>query len=299
MAQATPTSPPHSLATLQVTITFTPEQSFRIFEIALKKAEEERAAASAKANLELECIRRESDARIAATRLAATAAGPKQKTKTPTAQDSNTVLEIPPEISRLLLRFGGLPQEELVKIFHNRFNPINLYRLSYKQHIGKGIRKEDRLREPRKTSGSYENSGNLVHEVWSQSFLNYTSIFIAIFGNIAPGLDASMFRFYSAILQLSKVYKWKEGLLPLAIEVHSHILAKQPTDPKNWVIPPELEERCCTPKNRIGMRTVKVSRFRPNTLNRPKDTASEGKGEVKQTRKGSDVASWKREASSK
>lgn len=114
-------------------------------------------------------------------------------TKAPTAEDSDTVFEIPPEISRLLLRSGGLPQEDLVKIFHNRFNPINLYRLSYKQLIGKGIRKEDRLREPRKTSGSYEDFGNSVHEVWSQSFLNYTSIFIAIFGNTAPGLEASPF----------------------------------------------------------------------------------------------------------
>lgn len=75
MAQATPTSPPHLLATLQVTITFTQEQSVRIFEIALEKAGEERAAASANAKLELECIRRESDARFAATRLVATVAG--------------------------------------------------------------------------------------------------------------------------------------------------------------------------------------------------------------------------------
>lgn len=102
MAQVTPTSPPHLLATLQVTTTFTPEQSVRIFEIALKKAEEERAAASAKAKLEFECIRRESDARITATGLAvtvdpaATVAGPKQKTRAPTAEDSDTLLEISP-----------------------------------------------------------------------------------------------------------------------------------------------------------------------------------------------------------
>lgn len=83
------------------------------------------AAVSAKAKLGLECIR-ESDAHIAATGLAATAAAPKQRTRAPTAEDSDTILGIPPEISRLRLRFGGLPQEELVKIFHKRFNPINL-----------------------------------------------------------------------------------------------------------------------------------------------------------------------------
>lgn len=102
-----------------------------------------------------------------------------------------------------------------------------------------------------------------------------------LFGNTAPGLHASLFRFYGAILLLSKVYKWNEGLLPLAIEVHSRILAKQPTDQKSWVIPPEFEESFCTPKNRIGMRTVKVSRFCANTLNRPKGRAREGKGGVK------------------
>lgn len=129
------------------------------------------AAASAKAKLGLECIRRVSDAHIAATGLAATVAGPKQRTRAPIAEDSDTSLETPPEISCLRLRFSGLPQQELVKTFHNRFNPTKLYRLSYmrgihykspegKQFIGTGIRKEDGLRGPRKTSGSYEDFGN-------------------------------------------------------------------------------------------------------------------------------------------
>lgn len=46
--------------------------------------------------------------------------------------------EVPPEVTNICLSFAGLPQEEIVRIFHNRFKAINLYRL---QHM-RGLRYE-------------------------------------------------------------------------------------------------------------------------------------------------------------
>lgn len=53
------------------------------------------AAASAKAEIGSECTRRVSDAHIAAIGRATTAAGPKQRTRAPIAEDSDTTLETP------------------------------------------------------------------------------------------------------------------------------------------------------------------------------------------------------------
>lgn len=44
-----------------------------------------------------------------------------------TREEDDIQGEILPEVSELSLKFVGLPQEEIVKIFHNKFLPINLY----------------------------------------------------------------------------------------------------------------------------------------------------------------------------
>ncbi len=105
----------------------------------------------------------------------------------------------------------------------------------------------------RKTSGTYKDYSSSFYEVWSEAFINYTSIIVSLFRAMAPRLQAALTQFYDLILQLSKVYDWKEALLPLAIEVHSHIVTQQPSNSKQWVIPPELQGRFCTPTTIIGM----------------------------------------------
>ena len=42
----------------------------------------------------------------------------------------------------------------------------------------------------------------------------------------------------------------------MAIEVHSHIVTEQPTDPKQWVISPEFQGRFCDPMTVIGMNSL-------------------------------------------
>ena len=75
-----------------------------------------------KLNLEIELMRKKSEARIAATSMPATSS--QAIALNPT--DNEDIGEIPQEVWKCTL-FAGLPQEEIAKIFLNKFKPINLY----------------------------------------------------------------------------------------------------------------------------------------------------------------------------
>ncbi|MCJ1423227.1 hypothetical protein MMC29_001109 [Sticta canariensis] len=137
--------------------------------------------------------------------------------------------EIPPEANRVVLQFAGLPQEEILRICLDWFKPVNLYRL---RHLC-GTRYEAFRDEEPRMPGTYKNYGKSFIEVWSEPFHNYTAIMDAFFGPVVPDLQLALLRFYGVILQLSKVYDWREAVLPMAIEVHTHIVTQQPLDPKN------------------------------------------------------------------
>ncbi len=87
--QSTPVAP--SPATIQVPSTFTPDQNVQIFQLALlkaqtdlQKAQADRDAIQARSQLELECLRRESDARVVAA--ASAASGGEGQAQRPRAQ---------------------------------------------------------------------------------------------------------------------------------------------------------------------------------------------------------------------
>ena len=104
--------------------------------------------------------------------------------------------EYPPEVSSISLHFAGLPQEEIISIFHNKFKfkAINLYRLRHMRGFRyetfqdqERIGIEDGILRLRKTSGTYKNFGNSFHEVWGKAFINYTTILVSLFGkDIGP-----------------------------------------------------------------------------------------------------------------
>ena len=246
-----PTNPNHFAA-------FTPKQNHQIFEIYHRKAEEERAAAAREHTFKIECMQRESEARIAATFAAAAAApipAPAPAAPQTIGGDDDILGEIPEEVQNLTLRFAGLPQEEIVKIFHNCFKPINLYRLRHMRdkslHDQERIGIEDGMLR-RKTSGTYKEFGSSFYDVWSESFHNYKTIMISLFTANTAELDLALNAFYGNILQLSQVYDWQKAVLPFAIEVHMHIISLQPSDPTKWAIPPEFQGRFCNPLTLLG-----------------------------------------------
>lgn len=98
--------------------------------------------------------------------------------------------------------------------------------VSYKTFQGKKrIGVEDGKLKLRKALRSYRDYGNTFYEVWSESSINYIFILVSLFGAIAPWLQAALPQFYGAVLQLSKIYKWRQVLLSFVIEVYSHIVS--------------------------------------------------------------------------
>lgn len=133
----TTSSTPDSTATLQVPATqlppMTQEQNKLLFELTRRKLEAELAAAEVESRLRRELMIKESEARVAAAVAAASAAAASTtawaQARTSTAEEDDITGEVPPEVTSITLRFAGLPQEEIVRIFQNKFKPIKLYRL--------------------------------------------------------------------------------------------------------------------------------------------------------------------------
>ncbi len=69
---------------------------------------------------------------LAAAALAAAAsitAGAKAQMST--EEEDDITGEVPLKVMSITLRFAGLPQKQIVRIFPNKFKPINFYRLRY------------------------------------------------------------------------------------------------------------------------------------------------------------------------
>lgn len=134
-------STPNLSSFIQVLSIITPKQINQIFGLTRWKLEAELAATEDEARLRQELIVKESDARVVAATTSAvaatataTAAAKPQRRILMTEEDDITD-EVPPKVMSITLCFAGLPQEEIVRIFHNKFKPINLYQLCHIQGL--------------------------------------------------------------------------------------------------------------------------------------------------------------------
>ena len=120
---------------MQVPSSMTPDQNEQIFELMRQKLTAEVATTEGKAILEWELMKKESDACIADSTAAATAAGPGGSTiqRKTLLENDDIIGEVPLEVSNISLHFAGLPKEEIIRIFHNKFKAIILYWLRHMQ----------------------------------------------------------------------------------------------------------------------------------------------------------------------
>ena len=284
--QPTSSSTPESSATLQVPSSMTQEQNEQIFEIRRQQAEDERAAAGRKFDLELELMRRESDARIAASAAAVTAAATAaiQAPKRAGMEEDDIIGEIPPEVTNISLCFARLLQKEIVNLSqpvqghlplsappHARAPLQGLPGPGENRHRGRNVEIKEDLRNVQRLWKEF-------HEVWGEAFINYTAIIVSLFGKEAPTVHTALTQFYGNILQLSKVYEWQEAVLPMAIEVHTHIIAQQPSDPQKLAIPTEFQGRFCTPMTMIGMATLLGANKRKGSRSPPSRRVNSSSG---------------------
>lgn len=73
----------------------------------------------------------------------------------------------------------------------------------YKNEKKIGI--ENGMLKLRKILGTYKNYDSSFYEVWSETFINYTSIIVFLFGAIVPRLQAALTQLFGLVLQLLKV----------------------------------------------------------------------------------------------
>lgn len=117
---------------------------------------------------------------------------------------------------------------------------MNLYKLRLMRRCDDMYRDqisiEKRTLKMQKVTGSYKDYGR-DNVLWSEAFLNYTMILMELFGTTTPFLHLAFHCFHRKIIDLSTVYKWQGGVLPLALDLHTHIVQSHPTDPLRWEIP--------------------------------------------------------------
>ncbi len=189
----------------------TQEQNELLFELTHRKLEAELVAAEVEARLRQELMVKESEACVTAAAVvaasaAATSTTAGAKARMSTTEEDDITGEVPPEVNCITLRFAGLLQEEIVRIFQNKFKPITLYRLRHmrglrfdvlQDHDWIGI--QDGMLMLRKTSGTYRDFEKSFYEVWVDAFHNFTIILVSLFSKEALGLHTALAEFYSNV----------------------------------------------------------------------------------------------------
>ena len=70
--------------------------------------------------------------------------------------------------------------------------------------------------------------------IWSELFLNYSSILVNFFGVAFLSLFYVLLKFHDQILKLGRIYEWQNAVLPLAIDFHTSITTVNHTDVEAW-----------------------------------------------------------------
>lgn len=242
----------------------TPKQTNLLFKFICCKLKTEIVAAKVETRLRRELMIKKSKAYIAtsvATAITATAAAPaKAQAWNSKVKKNNITSEVPFKVISIIFRFVGLLQKKNVRIFQNKFKPINLYCLSHirglrfntlQDHDRIGI--DDKMIRLQKTSETYKDFGKFFYNVWADAFYNYTTVFVFLFGKQALNLHSVLDKLYNNVHMLSTVYKWQDLVFPMAIEAHLFIVVQQSTDLSKWVILEKFQDRFCTAKRLIGM----------------------------------------------
>ncbi len=130
--------------------------------------------------------------------------------------------------------FARLPQGEISKIFYNQFWPLSLYKLrdlkSRNNMYRDQIAIEDDTLQIRKVTGSYRDYGN-DKALWSEVFLNYMTVMVKLFRSTFDSpLTLTLADYLRKILDFIKVYRWQKKVLPLALNLHTHIVESQFSD---------------------------------------------------------------------
>ncbi len=133
--------------------------------------------------------------------------------------------------------------------FKTGFDPGTIYKLRHLRSRNSIYRNqitiEDDILKIFKLMRSYqEDRNNEAH--WSEAFFNFMTIIVKLFWfTIGPLVTMALANFYRKILDLAIVYRWQGGVLPLALDLPTHIVEGHPSDLFRWKIPAKLQTCFC------------------------------------------------------
>ncbi len=174
------------------------------------------------------------DARVGAVATLAANGIQAPKPQALVGEDDDILGEIAPYVSDLSLQFVGLPQVEIVRIFHNKF-------LSRSTPIGSDTNKDlYEVFQDEEQIGRQNAEAKGLTEITEvppmrsgQSLSSITPLSLSLcLAPLLPAFELPSRNYTSQFYKFSKAYEWKETLLLLIIEVHSHVVAQEPSDPK-------------------------------------------------------------------
>ncbi|KAN0066891.1 hypothetical protein V8E54_015063 [Elaphomyces granulatus] len=162
--------------------------------------------------------------------------------------------DIPTEMSLALdsirTRFGTVPEKYLKEIFHDKFDPKNIVRLS--PPLGAAPDDDDSTKlditsttiRIRKTTAALREYGTTTAH-WSRAFNVYGSVLCSFFALQNPSLPAAIFHFGWQIETLAESFSWQEACLPLAVKALERVRAQGRLDPNSWNVPQPLVANYC------------------------------------------------------
>ena len=169
--------------------------------------------------------------------------------------------------------FGAIPDKYLKQIYHDKFDPKNVIRLS--QPLGTVPESHDdetklditatTIRIRRTTAALKEYGTTTTH--WSRAFGVYAAILCSFFALKYPSLPTAILHFGWQIETLSESFSWQEACLPLAFAALERVRTQGRLDPSSWNIPQSLVTNYCR-----WDRLKDTSRAGPVTRPRPQSS---------------------------
>lgn len=159
--------------------------------------------------------------------------------------------EITAAIDTIRNRFGTVPDKYLKQIYHDKFDPKNIIRLSpplgTTTQDGDDDTKLDITATTiriRKTSAALKEYGSTpLH--WARAYGVYGAILCNFFALQNPSLPGAIFHFFWQIQTLAESYSWQEACLPLAVSALERVRTQGRLDPNSWDIPQSLLTNYC------------------------------------------------------
>src|SRR4029077_8764490 len=166
-----------------------------------------------------------------------------------TNASGETFLPVDNALQGLYKKFPGLKRDLIKSIRHSKFVPRMLFKLRYGQGVNADRRTQEVLIQDGKIEVAVKNylkDYGRTPAIWTEGFVNYSSILVEFFAAEFPGLHIALSRFMLDIIELEKIYGWQTAVLPLTLQCHEELADDRLcSDPSQRPLDRQYVDRYC------------------------------------------------------